>query len=120
MYAELGKLIAAGKGDLKIQFCKPAPLWSMDYYDIRCVGMDTESNIVMLSEKTLFAPVEDIPTELIKDLKAATFGVRYGATRKRIEDYDKELVETLGHSPDKQDAVASTYFIADSLASLEK
>lgn len=50
MYAELGKLIAAGKGDLKIQFRKPAPLWSMDYYDIRCVGMDTESNIVMLSE----------------------------------------------------------------------
>ncbi len=74
----------------------------------------------MMSEKTLFAPVGDIPTELIKDLKAATFGDRYEATRKRIEDYDKELAEIRGHSPNKQDAVASTCFIVDALASLEK
>lgn len=74
----------------------------------------------MMSEKTLLPPVGDMPTELIKDLKAAAFGVRYGATRKRIEDYNKELAEILGHSPDKQDAIASTCFILDSLSSLEK
>ena len=74
----------------------------------------------MMSEKTLLPPIGDMPTELINDLKAAAYGARYKATRKRIEYFDKELAEILGHSPDKQDAVASTCFIVDSLSSLEK
>ena len=48
------------------------------------------------------------------------FGKRYGGSSKKLEDCAKELGKLIGPSPDKQDAVASTCFVLDSLSALEK
>lgn len=48
------------------------------------------------------------------------FGERYGGSSKKLEDCAKELGKLIGPSPDKQDAVASTCFVLDSLSALEK
>lgn len=48
------------------------------------------------------------------------FGKRYGGSSKKLEDCAKELGKLIEPSPDKQDAVASTCFVLDSLSALEK
>lgn len=54
-------------------------------------------------------------------MKIYGFGDRYGgASKKKLEACTKELDKLVGPSPDKQDAVASTCFVLDSLSALEK
>lgn len=74
---------------------------------------------VMLSEKSwpCRAPAD---RDLHQSVKAAGFGERYGGFQKKLEAYAKELDKLIGPSPDKQDAVASTCFVLDSLSALEK
>lgn len=72
-----------------------------------------------LTDKTFVATA---PTD--EDLrilaKTAGFGERYGGSSKQLEAFAKELDKLVGPSPDKQDAVASTCFVLDSLSALEK
>ena len=52
--------------------------------------------------------------------KTVGFGERYGGSSKQLEAFAKELDKLVGPSPDKQDAVASTCFVLDSLSAVEK
>lgn len=74
----------------------------------------------MLSEKS-WSRRAPIDRDLYQSVKAAGFGERYGgASKKKLEAYAKELGKLVGPSPDRQDAVASTCFILDSLSAMEK
>lgn len=44
----------------------------------------------------------------------------HDTAKKELEDYAKELGKLVGPSPDRQDAVAYTCFVIDSLSALEK
>lgn len=67
-----------------------------------------------------FVPTASSSDDLHNIVKIAGFGERYGVSAKKLEDCAKELCKLIGPSPDKQDAVASTCFVLDSLSALEK
>lgn len=72
-----------------------------------------------LMEKFL-VPTAATSDDLHNIVKIAGFGERYGVSTKNLADCEKELDKLIGPSIDKQDAVASTCFVLDSLSVLEE
>ena len=72
-----------------------------------------------MADKTR-VPTAPTDIDLHEIEKVVGFGERYGGSAKSIAEYAKELDKLIGPSPDKQDAVASTCFVLDSLSALEK
>lgn len=79
--------------------------------EVLCVASNLEKMLVAT------APTDE---DLHRLAKTVGFGERYGATQKKLADYAKELAALAGPSPDKQDAVASTCFVLDSLSAIRK
>lgn len=84
---------------------------SFKYLEVLCCASLTDKTFVAT------APTAE---DLRILAKTAGFGERYGGYSKQLEAFVKELNKLVGPRPDKQDAVASTFFALDSLSALKK